>query len=72
MPIGKQLKQKMANSNAFKKKHNEFLEEIKEFRNNKELQNEYKRVQDTLKKREEENENMRDSCSFICYDIYGT
>ncbi|WP_167364613.1 MULTISPECIES: hypothetical protein [Bacillus] len=54
MPIGKQLKQKLANTNAFEKKHNEFLEEIKEFKNNKELQNEYKRVQDTLKEREEE------------------
>ncbi|MEH7604346.1 hypothetical protein [Bacillus safensis] len=48
MPIGKQLKQKLANSNVFEKKHNEFLKEIKEFRNNKELQNEYKRVQAIL------------------------
>lgn len=46
MPIGKQLKQKLANTNGFAKKHNEFL---KEFKNNKELQNEYKRVQHILK-----------------------
>ncbi|MDH6595883.1 MULTISPECIES: hypothetical protein [Bacillus] len=50
MPIGKQLKQKLANTNAFEKKHNEFLKGIKEFKNNKELQNEYKRVQAILEK----------------------
>lgn len=49
MPIGKQLKQKLANTDAFEKKHNDFLKEIKEFKNNKELQNEYKRMQHVLK-----------------------
>lgn len=49
MPIGKQLKQKLANTNVFEKKHNEFLKGIIDFKNNKELQNEYKRVQDALK-----------------------
>lgn len=49
MPIGKQLKQKLANTNAFEKKHNEFLKGIKEFNNNKELQCEYKLVQGVIK-----------------------
>lgn len=49
MPIEKQLNQKLANTNAFEKKHNEFLKGIKEFKNNKELQNEYKRMQHVLK-----------------------
>lgn len=45
MSIGKQLKQKLTNTNCFEKKHVEFLKEIELFNNNKELQNEYKRVQ---------------------------
>ncbi|MEH7760104.1 hypothetical protein V7417_05225 [Bacillus pumilus] len=49
MPIGKQLKRNLTSTNAYEKKHNEFLNEIKEFKNNKELQNEYKRVQHVLK-----------------------
>ncbi|WP_144533986.1 hypothetical protein [Bacillus pumilus] len=56
MPIGKQLKNKLSNTNAFEKKHNEFLKEIKEFKNNKELQNEYKRVQEVLEESIEERE----------------
>ncbi|MBU8573732.1 MULTISPECIES: hypothetical protein [Bacillus] len=59
MPIEKKLKQNLAKTNAFEKKHNEFLKGIKEFDNNKELQYEYRHVQDALI--EEENENMRDS-----------
>ena len=45
MSIGKQLKQKLINTNCFEKKHVEFLKEIELFNHNKELQNEYKRVQ---------------------------
>lgn len=45
MSIGKQLKQKLTNTNFFEKKHVDFLKEIELFNNNKELQNEYKRVQ---------------------------
>lgn len=50
MPIGNILKEKIENTNAFEKKHIEFLKEIKEFKNNKELQNEYKHVQSILEK----------------------
>ncbi|UNY40063.1 hypothetical protein KLEB273_gp037 [Bacillus phage vB_BauM_KLEB27-3] len=50
MPIGNILKEKIANTNAFEKKHIEFLKEIKEFKNNKKLQDEYKRVQVILEK----------------------
>ncbi|MDR0123138.1 hypothetical protein RFW13_17065 [Bacillus pumilus] len=54
MPIGKQLKHKLAKTNAFEKKHTEFLKGLEEFNNNKELQNKYQRVQDVLKESIEE------------------
>lgn len=49
MSVGKQLKQKLAETNAFQEKHIEFLKEIEEFNNNKELKSEYERVLEALK-----------------------
>ncbi|MEK4049909.1 hypothetical protein [Bacillus sp. FSL K6-2839] len=55
MPIGKQLKQKLAITNVFEKKHNEFLKGIEEFNDNKELQIEFKRVQLVLNQKNKNN-----------------
>lgn len=50
MPIGNILKENIANTNAFRKKHLEFLKEIEDFNKNKEIQNKYRYVQFILEK----------------------